>query len=121
MADLDGDGSPEWILESQKARAIFSTQDGGRWIEFAWKDGDRNFLPEQGAFAGTGRVDVKEIGDGLEFTGKGWKRTVRLVEGALTVEQTTPLPADGLTGEKRGNLTFSVEHASPLVGTYRFN
>ena len=31
-ADLDGDGAPEWILESPKVRAVFSAQDGGRWI-----------------------------------------------------------------------------------------
>ena len=62
-ADLDGDGSPEWILESQKVRAVFSTQDGGRWTEFTWKDGNLNFLPEQGVFAGVGRVDVRESGD----------------------------------------------------------
>ncbi|HEV2448718.1 MAG TPA: beta-galactosidase, partial [Candidatus Sulfopaludibacter sp.] len=32
--DLDGDGSAEWVLESPRARAIFSSQDGGRWMEF---------------------------------------------------------------------------------------
>ena len=32
-ADLDGDGSPEWILESAKVRAVFSAQDGGRWMD----------------------------------------------------------------------------------------
>ena len=53
-ADLDGDGSPEWVLESQKVRAIFSGQDGGRWMEFTWKDTNLNFLPEQGLFAGAG-------------------------------------------------------------------
>ena len=36
-ADLDGDGLPEWILEDQKIRAVFSTQDGGRWVELNWK------------------------------------------------------------------------------------
>ncbi|HEY1342006.1 MAG TPA: hypothetical protein VGF59_31055, partial [Bryobacteraceae bacterium] len=32
-ADLDGDGTTEWVLESHKVRAIFSSQDGGRWME----------------------------------------------------------------------------------------
>ncbi len=54
-ADLDGDGSPEWVLESPRARAVFSAQDGGRWMEFTWKDTNLNFLPEQGAFAAAGR------------------------------------------------------------------
>ena len=47
-------------------------------MEFTWKDGNLNFLPEQGAFAGAGGVDVRENGDALEFTGNGWKRTVKL-------------------------------------------
>src|SRR5262249_49178280 len=89
-ADLAGDGSAEWILESQRARAVFSMQDGGRWIEFTWKDGGLNFLPEQGLFAAAGRVDVRENGDTLEFSGRGWRRTARLVEGEMTIEQTTP-------------------------------
>ena len=53
-ADLDGDGSPEWVLESHQARAVFSTQDGGRWMEFTWKDSGTNFLPEQGVFGAPG-------------------------------------------------------------------
>src|ERR1017187_3587722 len=46
-ADLDGDGSPEWVLETQKVRAVFSAQDGGRWMEFNWKDTNLNYLPDQ--------------------------------------------------------------------------
>jgi hypothetical protein len=118
-ADLDGDGSPEWILESQKVRAVFSTQDGGRWTEFTWKDGNLNFLPEQGVFAGSGRVDVRESGDALELSGKGWSRTVKLTEGTLTIEQSAPLPPDRLASEKRGNVTFSVERPSPGTAVYR--
>jgi hypothetical protein len=117
-ADLDGDGSPEWVLESQKARAVFSTQDGGRWSEFTWKDGGVNFLPEQGVFAGAGRVDIREAGDGLEISGKGWKRTVRLVDSALTVEGA--LPADGLSPEKRGNVSLSIDRRANSV-TYKLN
>jgi hypothetical protein len=120
-ADLDGDGSPEWVLESGKARAVFSTQDGGRWTEFTWKDGGVNFLPDQGAFGGTGRVDVREAGDALEFSGRGWKRTVRLVEGTLTVEQTTPLPAETLANEKRGSVGLVVERRSGTSAVYRLN
>ncbi len=47
-ADLDGDGAPEWVLETQKVRAVFSSQDGGRWMEFNWKDTNLNFLPVRG-------------------------------------------------------------------------
>jgi hypothetical protein len=120
-ADLDGDGSPEWVLESQKVRAIFSAQDGGRWMEFAWKDTNVNFLPEQGLFAGPGPVEVRVTDDALEFTGKGWKRTARLLENTLTIEQSSPLPADRLSSEKRGGATLTVARPSPTRATYTLN
>src|SRR5206468_2638344 len=91
QADLDGDGAPEWILETARARAIFSTQDGGRWIEYTWKDTNTNFLPEAGLLAQAGPVQVRASGNSLEFAGKGWKRTVPLTGSELVVEQATPL------------------------------
>ncbi len=120
-ADLDGDGAPEWILESARVRAVFSAQDGGRWMEFTWKDTNTNFLPETGAFAQSGPVEVRQNGDGLEFTGKGWKRTVTLNGSALTVEQSTPLPPEILAGEKRGNLTLTVERPAATRAVYGLN
>jgi hypothetical protein len=122
-ADLDGDGAPEWILENQKARAVFSAQDGGRWLEFTWKDSapnGLNVLPEGGAFAGAGPVEV-HAGDGtLEFTGKDWKRTVRLAgaEASLTVEQNTPLPAETLETGKHNEITFHVARESTIRAVY---
>jgi hypothetical protein len=113
-ADLDGDGSPEWILESQKVRAVFSTRDGGRWMEFTWKDTGVNFLPEQGIFAAPGTVEVQNQGDTLQFSGKGWKRTVRLAQTTLSIEQTSALPPDGLSPEKRGGATLKIER--PAAG-----
>jgi hypothetical protein len=120
-ADLDGDGSPEWILESAKVRAVFSAQDGGRWMEFTWKDTNTNLLPETGIFAQAGPVEVRQNGDALEFTGKGWKRTVTLSGAALTVEQSTPLPPETLTSEKRGNLTLTVERPAATRAVYGLN
>ena len=120
-ADLDGDGAPEWILESAKVRAVFSAQDGGRWMEFTWKDTNTNFLPETGIFAQAGPVEVRQNDDALEFTGKGWKRTVTLIGSALTVEQSTPLPPESLAGEKRGNLTLTVERPAPTRAVYGLN
>jgi hypothetical protein len=120
-ADLDGDGAPEWILESAKVRAVFSAQDGGRWMEFTWKDTNTNFLPETGIFAQSGPVEVRQNGDALEFSGKGWKRTVTLIGSALTVEQSTPLPPESLAGEKRGNLTLTVERPAPTRAVYGLN
>ena len=60
-------------------------------------------------------------GEGLEISAKGWKRTVKLVEGALTIEQSSPLPPDGLTARKRGNVAFTIERGSPEKTTYRLN
>jgi hypothetical protein len=120
-ADLDGDGSKEWVLESQKVRAVFSTQDGGRWMEFAWKDTNVNFLPEQGLFAGPGPVEVRAADDALEFTGKGWKRTARLLETTLTIEQSSPLPANRPISETRGGATLTVARPSATRATYSLN
>jgi hypothetical protein len=120
-ADLDGDGAGEWILETAKVRAVFSAQDGGRWMEFTWKDTNTNFLPETGIFAQAGPVEVRQTGDALEFTGKGWKRTVTLRGSELTVEQSTPLPPETLISEKRGNLTLTVDHSVPTRAVYGLN
>ncbi|HUP02640.1 MAG TPA: beta-galactosidase [Bryobacteraceae bacterium] len=111
-ADLDGDGSPEWVLESARARAVFSARDGGRWMEFTAKDSNANFLPEQGLFAAAGPVEVEATGDSLIFSGANWKRTVRLQGGALSVEQSTPLPPFALAPEKRGDVALFVERPS---------
>lgn len=117
-ADLDGDGEPEWILESQKARAVFSSQDGGRWMEFTAKSTGANFLPEQGAYAAAGAVEVKAAGDRLEIAGRGWKRTVSLSDATLTIEQNTPLPSDGLAPLKQDNVALSIAHPAPNRAVY---
>jgi hypothetical protein len=113
-ADLDGDGAPEWVLENQHLRAVFSAQDGGRWLEFVWKDSGLNVLPEDGALAGAGPVEVRMRTEGadasLEFSGRDWRRTVRLLsrETKLIVEQTSPLPPETLKSEKKNELMFRV-------------
>jgi hypothetical protein len=120
-ADLDGDGQPEWVLENQRARATFSAQDGGRWMEFVWKDSGLDLLPDAGALAGTGATDVQTGPDGsLEFRGSGWHRTVRLAgNGAvLTIEQTTPLPAEKLQTGKKNEVVFRVTRDTPNRAVY---
>jgi hypothetical protein len=120
-ADLDADGYPEWVLENQRTRAVFSTQDGGRWLEFFWKDSGLNVLPEGGALAGAGATDVESNSDGsLEFRGDGWRRTVRLAgNGAvLTVEQTTTLPPEILKSGKKNEILFHVNRESPARAVY---
>jgi len=118
-ADLDGDGSPEWVIESQKVRAVFSAKDGGRWMEFVWKDTNTNFLPPEGAFASPGPVQVQADGGVLSFAGNGWSRAVSLTLDSLTVEQTPALPADSVLAQTNGNLTFSIERQSPSRAVYR--
>jgi hypothetical protein len=120
-ADLDGDGCPEWVLESAKVRAVFSAQDGGRWMEFTWKDTNTNFLPETGVFAQSGPVGVRATDGGLEFIGNGWKRIITLTGGVVSVEQSTPLPAETLQPEKRGSTTLSINHSSPTHAAYTLN
>jgi len=122
-ADLDGDGLPEWVLENQKVRAVFSAQDGARWLEFVWKDSapnGLNVLPESGAFAGTGPVEVRPGDGALEFAGKDWKRTVRLAggEARLTLEQSTPLPAETLETGKHNEITLQIARESPTRAVY---
>jgi hypothetical protein len=116
-ADLDGDGSPEWVLESQKVRAIFSSCDGGRWMEFTWKDTGTNFLPPEGALAQAGPVQVLAGGDTLTFSGNGWTRTVSLNGARLKVEQSTSLP-DMLAPQGIQNLSFSADRQSESAVVY---
>jgi hypothetical protein len=99
---------------------VFSTQDGGRWLEFVWKDSGLNLLPENGALVGTGAAEVESRTDGsLEFRGKGWRRIVRLGTGAiLTVEQTTPLPPETLHTEKKSDIVFHVTRETPGRAVY---
>jgi hypothetical protein len=117
-ADLDGDGAAEWVVESPKVRAIFSAQDGGRWMELTWKDTNTNFLPENGVFAQSGAVEVRAVGGGLEFTGKNWKRTVTLTDSTITIDQSTALPAQLPGSEKRGNISLTVARPSATRAVY---
>jgi hypothetical protein len=90
-------------------------------MEFTWKDTNTNFLPETGIFAQAGPVEVRQNADALEFTGKGWKRTARLSETTLTIEQSSPLPADRLSSDKRGGATLTIARPSPTRVMYTLN
>ena len=113
-ADLDGDGYEEWVLENQRARAVFSSRDGGRWIEYVWKDTGVNLLPENGWLAGVGPVAVRPKSAGgaasLEVVFGQGKRTITLAaaEARLTVDQSVPLPAEALKSEKRSDVSLDV-------------
>lgn len=120
-ADFDNDGQPEWVVENQHARAVFSSRDGGRWLEFVSKESGINVLPESGALLGRGVTDVQIVSDGaLEFRAHDWRRTVRLSSSgaSLTIEQTTPLPSETLQTTKTGNIIFHVTRESATRAVY---
>jgi hypothetical protein len=96
--DLDSDGQPEYVVENQRLRAVFSRPDGGRWMEFVWKDSNRNVLPENGI----------EIG----------KAAIKLQGAELSLERTGGPPVEGLQPGKFGEATLSIEH--PGAGTTVF-
>src|SRR5206468_3761372 len=106
--DMDGDGEPEWVMESSSVRAVFSTRDGGRWLEFVWKDTGANFLPEQGSMGGAGAVEVKKLDGAVEFAAGAWKRTVRLDGAVLSIEQTGALPQETLQSFTRDAVALKV-------------
>jgi hypothetical protein len=122
--DLDGDDSPEWVLENQKIRAVFSARGGGRWVEFVWKDTNTNVLPEAGAFPGSGPVEFRSANAGreasLEIAGAAWRRTIRVTGAAVqvTVDQDTPLPPETLAARKTGEVALRVSRPAPNRAVY---
>ncbi len=66
-ADLEGNGVLETVVENARVRAVFSKSDGGRWLEFVWKDSGVNVLPENGVPMGTGKISLD--GSALTFEG----------------------------------------------------
>ena len=75
--DLDGDGLPDRILETQRVRASFSGVDG-RWMEWVWKDSNTNLLPDSGLYAGSGPATAHVVGASWEFRSNRGRRTVTL-------------------------------------------
>jgi hypothetical protein len=53
------------------------------------------------------------------FSGPGWQRTARLAGGTLTIEQTTPLPADGLAPNRLNGVEFSIERPTANRAIYK--
>jgi hypothetical protein len=95
--DLAADGQPEYVFENQHLRAVVSRPDGGRWLEFVWKDSNRNVLPENGV----------EIG----------KAAIELRATELSLERASPI--ETVQPGKFGEATLSIEH--PEQGTTVFS
>jgi hypothetical protein len=88
------------VMESAKIRAVFADQTLQKWLEFTWKDSERNVLPEAGIDFGPGH------------------RKVLLKEAELTVEQDAPLPAEKLKPGKRNDLTLQLQRPQPSRAVY---
>ena len=88
------------ILESARARAVFADEREQKWLEFTWKDSERNMLPESGIDLGAAT------------------RKVTLKEGELTIEQETPLPLEKLKSGKHGDITLQVQRPTATQAIY---
>jgi hypothetical protein len=88
------------FLESAKVRAVFADESRQKWLEFTWKDSDRNILPESGIDLGPG------------------KHTVTLKDAELTVLQDSPLPAERLKSGKPSGVTLQVQRPTPGKAVY---
>lgn len=113
-ADLYGDGNTEWVLENQKVRAVFAPREAGRWLEFVWKESGVNLLPAAGALAGNGAAEAKAVENGIEFTGQGWTRTVRLAgdDSRVVIEQSPGAPSDSPGAERRAGVQLKIDWRS---------
>jgi hypothetical protein len=122
--DVDEDGGGEFVLENQKLRAVFSAEDGGRWLDFVWKETGLNLLPEAGALTGSGQVQVESSREGrdavLKFSSRDWTRTIRLPGDGnnLIVEQDRPLPPETLSNERKSGVAFTVTRETPARAVY---
>ncbi len=76
-----------YVLESQKVRAVFSSEKAERWLEFVWKDSERNLLPAAGISLGPGT------------------HTVSLKDATLILDQ-----PDLLKPGRQGDVTVQVQH-----------
>lgn len=104
--DLDADGQPEYVVENQHLRAVFSRADGGRWMEFVWKDSNRNLLPENGITIGKATIEMRAQELRLTRSGGGpveGLQAGRLGEAILTIDH----PSAGTT-------VFSLKRATPV-------
>jgi hypothetical protein len=82
-------------------------------MDFTWKDGGINFLPEQGLMAGPGDVRVEPSASGLTMSGAGWTRHIDLRDASLVFEQTGGTMPEGMEGRKQGSRTLTVRREAP--------
>jgi hypothetical protein len=89
-----------FVLETAKVRVIFADQTMQKWLEFTWKDSDKNVLPESGIDFGAGH------------------RKIELKEDEMIVEQDTALPPEKLKPGKRNDLTLQIQRPHPTRAVY---
>jgi hypothetical protein len=88
------------ILESAKARAVFAGESQQKWLEFTWKDSERNVLPDSGIDLGSA------------------PRKITLKDADLTIEQDIPLAPEKLKPGKRADISLQVQRPSPDKAVY---
>ena len=67
-ADLTGCPPDQTVFENSRIRAVFSRPDGGRWLEFYWKESGKSLLPAHGVDL-TAPVKIELKGDDLSIAG----------------------------------------------------
>ncbi len=88
------------ILESAKARAVFADEREQKWLEFTWKDSERNVLPDSGIDFGSA------------------SRKITLKDAELTVEQEAALPPERLKSGKQGDINLQVQRPTSSKAIY---
>jgi hypothetical protein len=88
------------ILESAKARAVFADEREQKWMEFTWKDSERNVLPDTG-------IDLGPAA-----------RKITLKDAELTIEQESALPPEKLKAGKRGDINLQVQRPTASKAIY---
>ncbi len=97
QADLLGNGAMQQVWENTRLRAVFSHEDGGRWIELYWKPSGKSLLPPEGvAIASPVRIGLS----GAEIT------LTSLNGGPIT-----GMPRGG----RLGNVDWTAESLGPVT------
>lgn len=60
QAQMDGVGTPEYVLESAHVRAVFANAQGGRWLELVWKESGRSLLADGNTTLGLARMELQD-------------------------------------------------------------
>jgi hypothetical protein len=86
-----------YVLETQRARAVFSNPRFTRLLEFVWKDSERNVIPEAGLPGG---------------------QAAELRDAELTITGPSPLPSEAPKSGKYSDVVLTVARPAPDRAVY---